>query len=91
MKAIDEVGCDSARRFHRRGGNAGWGGWRAAGWTQLWQDGPLVYCPANELMVRSGIEDFTVKVALSRRKCWSVSRVIYELKAARSPAGGLSL
>lgn len=69
----------------------GGGGWRAAGWTQLWQDGPLVYCPANELMVRSGIEDFTVKVALSRRKCWSVSRVIYELKAARSPAGGPSL
>lgn len=52
---------------------------------------PLVYCLANELMARSGIEDFTVKVALSRRKCWSVSRVIYELKAARSPGGGLSL
>lgn len=76
-------------------GTPDWGGgrvgWLAAGRTQLWQDGPLVYCPANELMVRSGIEDFTVKVALSRRKCWSVSRVIYELRAARSPAGGLSL
>lgn len=64
--------------------------WPAAGPMQLSQDRPLVYCPANELMVRSGIEDFPVKVALSRRKCWSVSRVIYELKAARSPAGGLS-
>lgn len=66
-------------------------GWPVVGQMQLWQDRPLVYCPANELMVRSGIEDFPVKVVLSRHKCWSVFRVIYELKAARSLAGGLSL
>lgn len=95
MKAVDEVDCNSAQRFLQRGGNTGWGrgtvGWPVVGPMQLWQDKTLIYCPANELMVRSGIKDFTVKVAPSHRKCWSVSRVIYELKAARSQAGGLSL
>lgn len=71
-------------------GGCGGIGWPVVGPLQLWQDRPLVYCPANELMVRSGNEDFTVKVAPSHCKCWSVSGVLYELKAARSPAGGLS-
>lgn len=33
MKAIDEVDCDSAQHFLRRGGNTGWelGGWVASG------------------------------------------------------------
>lgn len=36
------------------GGWLGGVGWPAAGPTQHWQDRTLVYCPANELMARSG-------------------------------------
>lgn len=68
MKAIDKVG--GKRRRLLWGGNEGCGSemvFKWVDWVQFWQNEGFFYCRVNELMVRSTIEAFAIKVTFPIR------------------------